>query len=84
MLGMGYEKRIMATEIVKSQTVGKGRSILRFEIVPLYHNFSNHRILEKRHEHLETKTYRLIVFDGEAEIGTSVWHLSREYPAPTQ
>ena len=74
----------MATETVKSQTGGKGKSILRFEIIRLFHNLSDDRILEKRHEHLETKTYRLIVFDGEAEIGTSVWHLSREHPAPTQ
>ena len=75
---------IMAMEMVKSQTVGKVTSRARFEIVRLSRSFSNHIILEKRHEHLETKTYRLIIFDGEAEIGTSVWHLSREHAAPTQ
>ena len=73
----------MATETVRSQTVEKGRGITRSEIIRLFHNLSNDRILEKRHEHLQTKTYRLIIFDGEAEIGTSVWHLSREHPAPT-
>ena len=67
-LSEGYENMIMATETIKSQTAGKGGSISRRELIRLFHNLSNDRILEKRHEHLQTKTYRLIVFDGDAEI----------------
>ena len=74
----------MATETVRSQTVEKGRGVTRSEIIRLFHNLSDDMILEKRHENLETKPYCLIIIGSEAEVGTSVWNVSREYPAPTQ
>ena len=67
-LSREYEKKIMATETIKSQTAGKGESISRCELIRLFHSLSDDRILEKRHEYLQTKTYRLVIFDSKAEI----------------